>query len=226
MNITRNNNNNRGLAGLLSTALLLVAGNASAQSKETGWYLELGPAHVEFSEAAKVAVAGNPIPNSDAILSNNQTVAAGLGYRFDNNFSVIGIIGVPPTTKLKGAGSLAGMDVGEVTYGPAIVTLNYHFPTTGAFKPYIGAGINYTIIFDTEDGNDISNFDADDTSGAVLRAGFEYRFHENHGLFVSANKIFISTTATGSVPAFGGAPVKADIDLDPLIIHAGWILRF
>lgn len=224
MKITRTNQPAYGLISLSALALLMASGSATAQ--ESGWYLELGAAHVEFSEAARVAVAGNPIPESDAILSNNQTVAAGLGYRFDNNFSIIGVIGVPPTTKLKGAGSLAGMDVGEVTYGPAFVTVNYHFPTTGAFKPYIGAGINYTIIFDTEDGDDISNFDADNTSGAVLRAGFEYRINDNHGFFVSANKILISTKATGTVPAFGGAPVSADIDLDPLIIHAGWALRF
>lgn len=211
---------------LLALPVIFAFSSQSARAENAGWFLELGPAHVGFSEGADVSVAGQPVPGSDAHLSDNQTLAAGLGYRFQNNFSVIAIAGIPPTTKLKGAGALEGMEVGEVTYGPLIVAANYHFPAMGGFSPYVGVGYNYTIIFDTDSGADIAGFDADNASGAVLRAGFDYRFNQHHGVFLSVNKIFVSADATGTAPAFGGAPVTADVTLDPLIIHAGWRYQF
>ena len=39
-------------------------------------------------------------------------------------------------------------------------------------------------------------------------------------------QVFLKTTASGSLPALGGAPVKADAKLDPLVIQAGLLLRF
>ena len=39
-------------------------------------------------------------------------------------------------------------------------------------------------------------------------------------------KLFLKTTASGNLPALGGAPVKADAKLDPLVIQAGLLLQF
>ena len=108
---------------------------------------------------------------------------------------------------------------------PLIVAANYHFPTQGKFQPFIGAGFNYTLILDTKDSG-LTNLKAENALGGVLRLGFDYMVDDRNGLFFSANKVFVNTKATGNAVALGGAPVDAKIDLDPLILHAGWVHRF
>lgn len=203
---------------------LACAGPAMAQSK-LGWYMQAGPANVAFFEGAEIAAGGATIPGASATLSDNATLGLGVGYRFSDAFSLIAIAGVPPTTTVRGTGPLAGVTVGEVTYGPLIVAANYHFPTKGRFQPFVGAGVNYTIVFNTKD-DGLTNLEADSAFGGVLRVGFDYMTGENDGFFFSANKVFVSTTATGNAVALGGAPVSANIDLDPLILHIGWVRRF
>lgn len=37
--------------------------------------------------------------------------------------------------------------VGKVWLLPPTLTFQYHFTDFGAFKPYVGAGVNYTILY-------------------------------------------------------------------------------
>ena len=209
----------------LAVALGLAAAAPVAAQDRTGWYIQAGAASVGFSESASVAAGGSSIPGASATLSDNVTLGLGIGYRFSDPFSVIAILGVPPTTTVKGTGPLAGVTVGDVTYGPLIVAANYHFPTAGKFQPFVGAGFNYTLVFDTKDSG-ITNLKADNAFGGVLRIGFDYMISDTDGMFFSANKVFVDTKARGNATALGGAPVEANIDLNPLILHAGWVHRF
>jgi outer membrane protein len=61
------------------------------------------------------------------------------------------VLGVPPTTTLTGQGSLSGLTLGKVTYGPSMLVANYHFRQFGAFQSLLGAGVTYTVVFGTED---------------------------------------------------------------------------
>jgi len=214
-------------AGAAMALALLGLGAAQPAAAETrlGWYTQTGPASVSFAESARISAGGSPVPGAGATLTDNGTLGLGVGYRFSDAFSVIAIGGLPPTTTVKGTGPLTGITVGKVTYGPLIVAANYHIPTQGKFQPFVGAGINYTMVFDTKD-NGLTNLKADNAFGGVLRVGFDYMLSDTDGLFFSANKVFVNTKATGNAVALGGAPVTAKITLDPLILHAGWVHRF
>jgi outer membrane protein len=214
----------RSITGAAALALMSIACTAQADPR-LGWYIQGGPAGVAFNEGATVSAGGSVVPGGGATLSDNATLAVGIGYRFSPEFSVIGILGIPPTTTVDGTGPLTGLTVGKVTYGPAILALNYHIPTGGRLQPFVGAGINFTKVFSTKDG-DITSLDAKDAFGPVLRVGFDYMMDDRNGFFFSANKIFVDTTATGFAPALAGAPVEAQISLDPLVLHAGWVHRF
>ena len=215
----------RGLAPGLALGLIAAAAGPGAAEPRLGWYIQAGPAGVSFDEGASIAAGGTTIPGASATLTDNVTLGLGIGYRFSEPLSVIAILGVPPTTTVKGTGPLAGVTVGDVTYGPLIVAANYHFPTQGKFQPFIGAGFNYTVVFDTKDSG-LTNLEADNAFGGVLRVGFDYMVDDRNGIFFSANKVFVNTNATGNAVALGGAPVSAKIDLDPLILHTGWVHRF
>lgn len=203
---------------------------ASAHAQEAGqWYIQAGPAGISFNESTSLSIAGTGVPGAEAKVSSEGSLALGLGYFFTPRISVIGILGLPPTSKLTGGGSIAGLTPGKIQYGPSILAANYHFNQSGKFQPFIGAGATYTVILDEKSG-DLQNLKAKDAFGGVIRAGFDYMIDDHQGLFFSAQKLFADTTVTGTVaphvPGLGGAPVEAKIDLDPVILHAGYTYRF
>ncbi len=217
---------------IIAAAALCAAHGASAgdlENVDTGWYLQAGPAALAFDEGAELSTGGTVIPGANADLSNNFSFALGVGYNFTPEFSIIGIIGVPPTTEITGRGVIDGLSAGEVTYGPAIVAANYHFRQFGKFQPFVGAGATYTLVVDDKDGA-IQNLQVENAVGGVLRAGFDYMVTDNSGIFMSVQKLFVDTKITGTVnpaiPGFGGAPIEAKVDLDPLVFHAGYTYRF
>lgn len=193
------------------------------------WYVQAGLASVNFYERATISAFGSVIPGARARVGDGETFALGVGYFFTPNISAIGIIGYPPTTTVSGTGTIAGLTAGRVQYGPAVAALNYHLRDFGAFQPFVGVGVNYTLIFDTKDA-DILNLKVNHALGPVLRAGFDYMLTDKLGLFFSFNKIFVGTKLKGilnpAIPGLGGARVTGKIDLDPVILHTGLTYRF
>ena len=78
--------------------------------------------------------------------------------------------GLPPTTTLIGKGGpVDGLQLGRVKYGPAVLSAHYHFDA-GSFKPYVGAGINYTAVLESKDGA-VAELDVKSAWGSVLQVG-------------------------------------------------------
>lgn len=213
----------------IGAAIALSAASA-AQAGDTGrWYVQAGLAGISFSESTSLSVAGTTVPGAGSKLSSETTFAVGLGYFITPEISVIGIGGWPPTSDISGTGSIAGLNPGKVQYAPFVVAANYHFNKGGRFQPFIGAGATYTLIVDETSG-DLENLSAKNAFGPVLRIGFDYMIDDHQGLFFSAQKLFVDSTVTGTVashvPGLAGAPARAEIDLDPIILHVGYTYRF
>ena len=69
-----------------------------------------------------------------------------ISYFFTQNIAAELILGVTPHHVYgTGAAATDGLDVGKAWLLPPTLTLQYHFTDFGAFKPYIGAGVNYTV---------------------------------------------------------------------------------
>ena len=135
---------------------LAMAGQAQAAEPTSGFYVNLGVAGLLFDTDASISAAGRPLPGSNLHASNNVTLGFGIGYFVTPDVSLLALLGVPPTTTLTGQGSLSGITLGKVTYGPSMLTANYHFRQFGAFQPFLGAGLAYTIVFGTQD-NAVAN---------------------------------------------------------------------
>ena len=217
------------------------ASNASAQSQDDSpqtqaanseerfrhFMFRVGYARLNWDEEAKVAIAGQAVPGGNARLSNNNGVEFDLAYYFNPNVSVALALGVPPTTTLTASGTLTGVgQLGKVTYGPAVATVRYHLTGLGPVVPYVGAGINYTKIFDTKDGV-LQNFRASDTVGPALNAGVDVALTRRFGIYADAKKVWTSSNTRFLLPTpAGAAPGTAKVRLDPLILNAGISIRF
>lgn len=210
----------------VSALLLGLLPACGVQAQTSPWTLRLGAAHVGFSTKADVTVNGGPVPGGDASASSNTTLGFEFSYDLTPQWTARFLAGVPPTTTLTGTGALASAGtLGKVTYGPAAATVTFNLLTDGPVRPYVGAGLNYTIVFKSEDGF-ISDLKARSAFGTVLEVGAEMPLDAGWSLTLDARKIFVKTKADGTLPAMGGAAAHADVRLDPLVVFLGVGRRF
>lgn len=205
-------------------ALLGLAG--LAQADDSRWWAHVGAARVDFRDEVTLAVGGSVVPGAGAKLSDETTLGLELGYQFTPAWSASVLVGIPPTAKVTATGTAAPLgQLGEVRYGPLAFLGQYRFGDTTSVRPYVGAGAVYFMVMESKDGS-LAGFDAESRWGSVLQAGIEVPLGERYGLFFDVKKMFLKTSATATVPAFGGAPARAEVTLDPLVLHAGLNWRF
>ena len=126
-------------------------------------------------------------------------------------------------TTAKHNATAIGTDVGDVPLGsawllPPTLSLQYHVPMEG-FKPYVGAGVNYTFFYSEKAaGTPVNGFNLKDTFGFSLQAGVDIDITEDVFFNVDVKKLFLSTDAT--IPTDLGL-VTADVQIDPWIIGVG-----
>ncbi len=208
----------------LATAALAFAASP-ALADQSPWQVRLGAAYVNFSPKADIQVGGAAVPGAAVDASSNTTLALDVSYDLSPRWTGRLIVGVPPTTTLTGRGALEGTGtLGKVKYGPAVLSATYNL-MDGPIKPYVGAGINYTIVFASKDGF-IRDLEVKNAFGAVLQAGVEAPLSDGWSVGIDLRKIYVKTKADGVLPAFGGAPAHGDIRLDPLIVFASVGKRF
>lgn len=212
-------------AAALATALTLVPLCAHSEVEPDNYRVRIGYGHVAFSESATLRLGGNVVPGASAHFSNGNTLLIELGYRLTPQWSANLTFGVPPKTKATGTGTASVLGkVGEITYGPMALTGQYQWEF-GRLRPYVGAGLAYNIVFKSDDGS-VSGLNAKSSGGTVAQLGVEYALMPKVGLFVDVKKVWLKTTATGTVAAMGNAPAHADITLNPIAIQVGLSYSF
>jgi outer membrane protein len=118
--------------------------------------------------------------------------------------------------------AVGDLDLGHVYLLPPTLTAQYHFLPDGTFRPYVGAGINYTIFFN-EDAGDANAVNYDNGFGYALQVGFDVAINKHWALNFDLKKIWLSTDV--SVRALG-TTVHTDVDIDPWLLGAGVAYRF
>lgn len=227
----KNTKRNHRVWVFMGAMLPLAAALPNAHAGDSPWSVRVGPALVAFDASARVDVAGSTVPGANVAVKDNSTLALDIGYALNDRWTIRTALGIPPTTTLSAAGTLKGFvprltgTLGRVKYGPAVLSATWKIGEFGAFHPYVDTGLNYTHVFSSKDG-DIAGLKVKSAFGSVLQAGFDVPIDRNWGLFLDVRKIFVKTSATGTVPALGGPPAKATVTLDPLIIHMGASYRF
>ncbi|OAN65728.1 hypothetical protein A7X12_15565 [Sphingomonas sp. TDK1] len=218
---------------LAGVALVVTSLPTSAQAQEAivaspSWYARVALGRITFDEKARVQVAGQPLVGADGTLSNNTTITAEFGYHIAPHLSVAATLGMPPETTLSAAGSLAGAGVlGKVRYAPGSYTLRYHIGASeGRVRPYVGAGVNWTIILENRDGL-LRNVRASNTVGPVAIGGVDVALNRRFGAFLSVMKVYTSTNARFDMPTQAGlVPGGARLRMNPTLFQGGLQVSF
>lgn len=193
------------LAGLLFTVSL------SAQN----WQVRLRGVSVQPYE--KSTVGGE---DSDVNISNAFIPELDFTYFFNKNFAAELILGTSKHDVKVGNDEVS---LGSVRLLPPTVTLQYHFYPTKSLKPYVGAGLNYTIFYDVENG-DTLGMDYKNNVGFALQGGVDYFVNEKFFLNVDIKKLYLKTDV--DVDLGLPATVPAEVKINPLLIGFGVGMKF
>ena len=139
-------------------------------------------------------------------------------YFFTPNvaFEVLAALPFSHDVDLDGIGKVA-----EVKHLPPTFSLQYHFDTGNNFRPYVGAGLNWTIFFDedTEGALAGTDLDLDDSFGFAAQVGAD--FDINDSMFVNFDFRYIDIGPEADVSPLG---LEFDVDIDPFVysLTMGW----
>ena len=202
---------------IMSTAvcaicLTVYATNAKAESMFDAhkWQLRLRGINVVPSEDSTVSNGGK------INIENYQVPELDITYYFTDNIAAELVLA---TAKHKVREASPNIDLGHVWLLPPTLTAQYHFNNNTAFKPYVGAGINYTVFYNADPGA-ATSIRYDNGFGYALQAGLDYKLDENWLLNADVKKLYLNT----DVKVSGG--VTADVDIDPWIFGLGVGYRF
>jgi outer membrane protein len=163
-------------------------------------------------------------PGADAETGNATTVLFTYERLFTPNVGVELVIGIPPKIKAKATGTVAflGDDILSAKNVAPTLLLNYHFGGAGdAFRPYLGAGINYTKFASIES-KLAPDVKMSDSTGLCIQAGFDYAFNKDWGMFASVAKVDVKTKLVAS----GTTVLTSTIDFRPITYSIGASYRF
>ena len=190
------------------------------------WMLRIRALAFVPQSSANLYAAGTPI---DGTLKVTNTVVPeiDISYFFTKNIAVEAICCVVPA-KINAKGAVAALgNVGEVIAFPPTITLQYHFTDLGAFKPYVGIGVNYTHFFKNGNGANFANLKVDDSWGVAGQIGFDYMIDKHWAFNVDVKKIYMQPHAQVNLLAGGGAvPLVAKTKIDPWLIGVGVGYKF
>jgi outer membrane protein len=233
-------------AAILGAAFLASAGAQAADLKHGG-YKDMEPAPVidEYGPGWMIRLRGlGVVPQegsgnwrldhahsvildgADLNITDTVVPELDISYFFTKNIAAELILGVTPH-QVNSAGTLSTTshlgEIGTVWLLPPTLMLQYHFYLDKGIKPYVGAGVNYTIFFNENSGASFHDFNLNDNWGWALQTGVDVPLGGNWFFNVDLKKIFLDTTAS---VGFGHHLVTADVQIDPWLIGVGVGYRF
>ena len=113
---------------------------------------------------------------------------------------------------------------------PPTLTVQYHFNPHGKVRPYLGAGVNYTIFWNEKASAGLetavgkTSVHMSDSVGYALQAGIDVDIGPKTFLNFDVKYIDMNTTATLQTTAIGAQSLR--VHLNPLVFGAGVGFRF
>ncbi|GAA0336545.1 outer membrane beta-barrel protein [Sphingomonas oligophenolica] len=213
--------------------LAMVATPAAAQSEEGG--IKAGDV---LLRVRAILVAPNEttsgirptFPSEHASVDNSVMPEVDLTYMATDN---IGFELIAATTKHTASGTSGTTgSIGKLASTwvlPPTLTAQYHFNPQGHVRPYVGAGVNYTIFIDEKASNGLvaavgpTKVHMNDSFGLAGQAGIDVDISPRVFLNLDVKYIRMSTKATLTTTAIGTQTMM--VHLNPLVFGAGVGIR-
>jgi len=188
--------------------------NAQAQENQTS-NDDYSKWQARFRVIAVIPSPGDDIPGADVDISTTFVPELDFTYFFTKNIAAELILA---TTKhdVEVGNNLGTTDLGHAWLLPPTLNLQYHF-YFGDFKPYLGAGINYTIFYGIDEG-DVVDMDYENTFGFSFQVGVDYNLNDKWFLNLDVKQLLISTDVEVNT---GAGILPVEVDINPLVVGLG-----
>ncbi|GGJ09198.1 OmpW family outer membrane protein [Halopseudomonas pertucinogena] len=183
----------------------------------------------EDSSGIKHAVAGNL--GGKATLDSDTQLGLNFAYMLTDSVGIELLAATPFShdVGVQGLGAPIDGKLGSIKHLPPTVSLVYYpLDNSSAFKPYVGAGVNFTWFFDEDlssaaKDNGFSGLSLDNSWGLAAQIGADYMLNDNW--MVNAQVRYIDIDTTGKT-TLAGDRVKVDVDVDPWVYMVGLGYKF
>ncbi len=207
-------------SGVTLVAAALCLQPLVATAKEGDWLMRGGVGIVDPESdnlTLQVVAPGAEIEVDAAVSATIEGT-----YMFQDNWGIEMLFTTPFShdVALREGGS--DTDVAKIKQMLPTLSLQYHFNPEGKFRPYIGAGLNYTMFFDETTGGDLagSEFNLDNSFGLAGQAGADFDLGNNW--FLNAVARYIDMDAQGDVD---GQKI-GEVQVDPWVYQVQVGYRF
>lgn len=205
---------------LLAIALL-SSFSTIAYANQAGDILIRGGLTMVDSSSSKAAVLLDGADSGLQVsVGNNTQLGLNFVYFFDSNWAIELLAATPFDHDIKLHSADGSSLLADTKHLPPTLSALYYFDTNSAFKPYVGAGINYTMFFDNSftgaySAAGFSDLKLDNSFGYALQIGADYDLGNNWSVNASVRYIDISTDATFKVG--GTTDGSASVDINPMV---------
>ena len=190
------------------TTLQLVAALfiAAAPIVQAGpWSVRLGATWLETTDGSTNSAV--PVKVEDKLIPELDVT-----YTFNERWSAELVLSIPQEHSV----SSAGTPLGTFKHLPPTLLGKYHFPPLGGFRPYVGAGVNVTLIFDDDLRAGATRLKLDTFSvGPAAQAGFDWALGDRWSLNADVKRVMLRTDVKA-----GGVKLT-EARLDPWLYSVG-----
>jgi len=186
---------------------------AAADDAQGNWMVRLRGTYLDMAKSSDPVGGVGP---SDRITVNNKWIPEfDVTYFFTPNIAAELVLTVPQKQNVY----LDGNKVGTFKHLPPTLLVQYHFIPNGTFRPYIGAGLNFTRIWGENIANNALQLDSWSV-GPALQIGMDYKLTKNWFLNADIKKIWLSSDLKA------GDVKVSKVNLDPWLFSMGVGYRF
>ena len=179
------------VAAMAAVASLAPIASQAQSSGDNPWMLRVRAVDLLFQNGQS-----NALSTLNVKAQNEFIPEFDISYFFTKNIAAELVLSYPQQVNITaGAGN---NNVGKISALPPSLLVQYHFTDLGAFKPYVGVGLNYTIFGNRQNFPALGNsVQVDQNSvGVVGQIGGDYMFDKNWGLNIDVKYATMSTNVT------------------------------
>jgi len=211
----------------IATVAMLATTPALMAHEAGDFLLRVGAANVQPKENSTVI---NTLSTGDLLgtrigVGNNIQLGVNLVYMLTDSWALEALVSTPFEHDLTVSGlaqyGFNTTNLGSTEHLPPTLSALYYFGSPHAsFRPFVGAGINYTTFFEDSLSSHASavlganDLELDDSFGLSFRAGVDWELNDRWLLTASAWNIDIDTDASFNSTL---GRVRAGVDIDPWV---------
>ena len=197
---------------MIVLAALAACGLGAVQAQESPWMVRFRATNLDMANKDSTGLG---------LTANNKVIPeVDVTYFFNKNVAAELVLTVPQKQTVNS--TYFGGDLGTFKHLPPTLLAQYHFTDFNGFKPYVGAGINYTKISSVNLAlPNATKVTLDGHSwGGALQVGVDIPLDKNWSLNFDVKKIYIKTDV------YAGGSNAGTLKLDPVAASVGIGYRF